>query len=176
MKTMTRRATLAVLVTAGAVALAACGGSDPAGNGTDRAFAAEMIPHHTSAVAMAKLAQERGSSAFVKGLADDIVASQTKEIATLRREDRALADDGVKRGTLGVPSHMMGMDDDPSMLRSASPFDAAFIKMMIPHHEGAITMAKAELAKGQDPELKALATAIIAAQQREITEMKRQTS
>lgn len=66
----------------------------------------------------------------------------------------------------------MGMDGDMSMLETATPFDPAFLTMMIPHHEGAVAMAKAELAKGKDPELKQLAQTIITAQQREIREMR----
>lgn len=66
----------------------------------------------------------------------------------------------------------MSMDEDPSMLKDADPFDPAFIDMMIPHHEGAIEMAKVELDKGADPKLKALAEDIIDAQEREISEMK----
>ena len=68
---------------------------------------------------------------------------------------------------------MMGMDADPAMLADADPFDAEFIDMMVPHHEGAVAMAKAELIRGADPELKALAQDIIDAQQREISEMRR---
>jgi uncharacterized protein (DUF305 family) len=142
-----------------------------AGNRTDRAFVAAMVPHHQSAVEMAKIAQQRGESAFVKQLADDIVTTQTEEIATLRREDEALDTAGVENGSLGVPEHAMGMNDDPAELRTAQPFDESFLQMMVPHHEGAIEMAKAELAKGQDPELKALAQQIIDAQEREISEM-----
>lgn len=178
---MTKRKTLAVLAAAGAVALAGCGGSDEnassgesaGGNGVDRAFVAEMIPHHESAVEMAKIAQQRGESEFVKQLADDIVGTQTQEISTLRREDEALDTAGVKKGSLGVPAHATGMDDDPAKLKSAKPFDRAFLEMMIPHHVGAIEMAKAEQAKGSDPELKALAGEIITAQEREIDEMRK---
>ena len=44
--------------------------------------------------------------------------------------------------------------------------------MMIPHHQGAIDMAKVELKYGKDPELKKLAQDIIDAQEKEISFMK----
>lgn len=50
--------------------------------------------------------------------------------------------------------------------------DQHFIEQMIPHHEGAIEMAQLALVKAKRPETKTLATAIIAAQQKEITDMK----
>src|SRR5579862_5156272 len=49
--------------------------------------------------------------------------------------------------------------------------DQDFVAMMIPHHQGAIDMAKVELATGKDPFLRKLARNIIEAQQREIGEM-----
>ena len=177
---MNLRFTTAAIV-AGALAFAACGsddtetpasGSASAANATDRAFAMAMIPHHESAVEMAEVAQRRGESQFVKDLADDIVRTQNAEIETLRKEDAALEEAGIDEGDLGMDHASMGMDGDAAMLEDADPFDAAFIDMMIPHHEGAIEMARMELDEGGDPELRSLAQDIIDAQEREIEEMK----
>lgn len=178
---MSRRLALSAFLTAGVLAIGGCGGDESsgpsagtaAGNSTDRAFAAEMVPHHESGVEMAAIARERGESEYVRQLAEDIVRTQTAEIATLRREDAELADAGVKKGSLGVAAHAMGMDGDTERLGKAKPFDPSFIEMMVPHHEGAIEMAKVELARGRDPELKATAQSIIDSQQREIDGMER---
>ncbi len=50
--------------------------------------------------------------------------------------------------------------------------DEDFVLMMVPRHQGAIDMAKVELKYGADPELKQLASDIVAAQAKEITQMK----
>lgn len=49
--------------------------------------------------------------------------------------------------------------------------DADFVTNMIPHHQMAIDMAKKELAKGGNPEARAMAQKMIDAQQEEITTM-----
>ena len=170
--------TLAALGAAGALAVAGCGEKDSspsaAGNGTDRAFVAEMIPHHEGAVEMAEIAQERGQSPFVKQLAEDIIRTQKQEITELRSEDEQLADAGVEKGKLGGGHSTMGMGEDAASLKTAEPFDRAFLEMMLPHHSSAVAMAKTELARGEDPELKALAQKIIDAQEREIRAMRQQ--
>ena len=164
---------LAVLAT---IIVAGCGGSDKTsssslGNSTDRAFVADMVPHHKSAVEMATIARQRGQSQFVKTLAGNIVRTQTAEISTMQSEDKKLADAGLKKGDLGMSMDKMGMSMDTGMLKTASPFDPAFLKMMIPHHKGAVTMARMELDKGKDAKLKTLARHIISTQNKEIAEM-----
>ncbi|MEN9226387.1 MAG: DUF305 domain-containing protein [Thermostichus sp. HHBFW_bins_43] len=50
-------------------------------------------------------------------------------------------------------------------------FDLRFIDAMIPHHEGALLMAKEALEKSQRPEIRQLAEAILATQSEEIEQM-----
>lgn len=54
---------------------------------------------------------------------------------------------------------------------SAGDIDADFIRMMIPHHQSAIDMARVELEQGDDEETRAMAQAIIDAQEAEITQL-----
>ncbi|WP_051471142.1 DUF305 domain-containing protein [Patulibacter minatonensis] len=159
----------------------------------DKAFVSQMIPHHQMAVEMAGYAPARGQHPQIKTLGKAIIASQTTEITQMQAAAKRLgakvtempshSDGGMDHSmhgdtgmssaakTLGIPMDQMGMSMDMTSLAKADPFDRAFIDMMIPHHQGAILMARAELAKGKDPELRKIATAIIAAQTKEIGQM-----
>jgi len=71
---------------------------------------------------------------------------------------------------------MQAMDRMDSAMMAAKPTDDPdrdFAAMMIPHHQGAIDMAKAELIYGHDPVLRRLAEGIIVEQQQEIELMQR---
>lgn len=52
-------------------------------------------------------------------------------------------------------------------------YEDRFIDMMIPHHEGAIRMANHALENANRPELKAMARDVIAAQEKEIEQLKK---
>ena len=90
----------------------------------------------------------------------------------------------VKRGMMGGITKMMGSDDDLTEYmtmhdmveslegKSGTDFDLAFIEAMIPHHEGAIDMAKLAQGSASHEEIKTMAAAIIRAQQAEIDRMK----
>lgn len=69
---------------------------------------------------------------------------------------------------------MAGMDKmnaDMMLGGTAADIDVAFACSMIPHHRGAIDMAKAVIQYGDDEWSKALAAEIIAAQEKEIADM-----
>lgn len=182
MKTRTWTACAVALLIAIAAMAAGCGSDEgskkssaASGNATDRALVEQMVPHHRSAIEMAAIARTQATSSFVKTLAAGIASSQQAEIAQMRRVDRRLADAGIAQGDLGMSHEKMGMAMDAQMLRGAKPFDDKFIAMMIPHHEGAVAMARVELAKGSNGELKQLARSIIRVQQREISAMRAHT-
>jgi uncharacterized protein (DUF305 family) len=181
---LVRLATAIVLLLA--LTLAACGGDDDEGGGgakgtkADQAFLEAMIPHHESAVAMANVAKRRGEHREVKKLATDIVAAQSKEIAQMERIHKRLFGSEIKpdpgaHEALGISAADAGMEheDAAETLRTAQPFDRAFIDEMVPHHQGAIRMAQAVASKTDDLEVKRLAGAIIEGQSHEIRKMNR---
>jgi len=53
-------------------------------------------------------------------------------------------------------------------VRPSGDNDADFVRLMLPHHQAAIDMAKTQLAYGQDPQMRRLAQEIITDQQLEI--------
>ena len=106
----------------------------PTGQMSDPMFTAEMIPHHQAAIDMAALAPTRSEHAEIKQLADAIATAQASEITLMKSVGKANGwDPNAKmdhKGMAGMSKHEMGMDMDISKLKSAKPFDKAFIEMM----------------------------------------------
>lgn len=175
------RRLLAIVLAVSALLLAGCGSpntSDEGHDGADVTFAQQMIPHHEQAVEMSDLALDpaRGASADVTDLATRIRAAQKPEIEELTGFLEGWGED-VPSGHGEHAGHSMtGMMSEDQMDRLAdsdgATFDRLWLEMMVEHHEGAVEMARTEIADGQDSHAKALARAIIDAQTAEITQMK----
>src|SRR5713101_4818535 len=117
----------------------------------DVRFMSGMIYHHAQAVLIAGWAPTHGADAGVRTLCEQIVAAQTDEIALLSRwlADRHEAVPHPAADHMMMPemdaTHMM-----PGMLSAeqlaqldrarGATFDETFLRLMIQHHEGAITM------------------------------------
>ena len=173
----------AVLLVVAAAALAACGDEQESGTSAsssrERAFLSGMVPHHESAVEMARVARSRAKHVEVRELAQRIIGTQQLEIRRMKAIHRRLfggqlvADDQAHM-ELGLSASEAGMDHGGmAALEGARPFDRAFIDAMIPHHAGAIRMARAVMANPPDDEILDLADGIVRAQSREIRQMNR---
>ena len=171
-------------LTFAAALIAGCGSSSH--NDADVAFAQQMVPHHEQAVTMSDLALEpdRGASAEVQALAEQIGSAQGSEIDQMNEWLEEWGEDGDDAGHEGHggghgDGHGAGhegmlSDDELAELESAtgSEFDTLWLTSMIAHHEGAITMAQKAVDDGQDPDVRELAEQIAQVQQDEIAQMR----
>lgn len=133
------------------------------------AFLKDMIHHHQSAVDMAKLAASNTKRPELNKLGQQITSSQKSEIEEMTGWLKSWHNE-----TPGSMDKVPGMDKmmaDMKTLENAknADFDRMFLQMMIPHHEGAVSMS--ELVEKRT-ELRKLAQNIIKAQKAEIAEMK----
>ena len=150
-------------------------------NAADVTFASGMIPHHGQAITMADMATSKATNPQVKSLAAAIKTAQGPEIATMSGwltgwgQPVPAATGGHDMSGMGAGTAMSGMMSEQEMQQlsaaTGAAFDRMWLQMMIKHHQGAVTMAQAELANGQSSDAKQLAQQIIDAQNKEIDTM-----
>ncbi|MFF6783221.1 DUF305 domain-containing protein [Streptomyces sp. NPDC012510] len=147
---------------------------DDSPNSADFDYARMMIVHHTQALEMTELAPDHARSTQVKRIAERISAAQEPEIAAM--EGWLKANDGDGRDTSHEHGTMPGMATEAQLKEldtlDGEKFDQLFLKLMITHHEGAITMATDVKAQGNNILIEEMADDVIAQQTTEISRMR----
>lgn len=142
----------------------------------DVMFAQMMVPHHEQALEMSRIVTgKEGVPEDVRALAKRIESAQGPEI---KRMQDMLATWGVTDAQHMDHSGHAGMEgmlteEQLQALRDAEGPDAArlFLEGMIEHHQGAVEMARTQLEDGENPQARALAEDVVAAQEEEIAQM-----
>ncbi|MDX2192483.1 MAG: DUF305 domain-containing protein [Gemmatimonadales bacterium] len=167
-------------------AIAAADGGIPPFTPADVAFMSGMIHHHAQAILMAKWAASHGASPTVRTLAGRIDVSQTDEIEFMQRW-LAERKQPVPDGRSDEHAHHMGHASGPMMPGMLTPeqlkaldaaqgkaFDELFLKFMIQHHQGALSMLEALFSApgaGNDGQVFKFASDVEADQSTEIQRM-----
>ena len=145
-------------------------------NDPDAAFAQGMLGHHVGAVEMAEIQLKYGTDKEMRQLAQEIIDAQQSEIEQMQNwltanPDAAAPAPDTQAMQQAYAAGMDAMHKD-MMLGITDPNpDMAFARGMLPHHVGAVDMAKIQLKYGSDAEMLKLAQEMIDAQQPEIEQM-----
>ncbi len=147
----------------------------------DLRFLDGMILHHQGAIEMAEAALKYSQRSDVKALAESILTTQQDEIDQMQAWRRAWYPNAGEQPLAyhAAMGHSMPMSPDMQatmkmsvdLTTGSDGFDRRFLENMIPHHEGALVMAKQVLENSDRPELRTLAEAILTTQQAEIEQM-----
>ncbi|MEV6905596.1 DUF305 domain-containing protein [Amycolatopsis sp. NPDC051071] len=150
-------------------------------NEADVEYMTMMIPHHQQAKVMTDLVPGKTANEQIRAIAGRISVAQDGEVAMMRTwlSDRGKPVPGAgHEGHGGGHEHalMPGMATEAQLadLRAAGgpAFEKIFLDLMIAHHQGALTMAEAQLGKGVEIKAQEMAQEVITGQSAEIERMR----
>ena len=154
----------------------------PADAEYDLRFIDAMVLHHQGAINMAQELLQYSQRPEMKKLAQEIIAAQEQEIEQMKQwrkawypqaSDTPQAWHSEMNHLMPMTEEMMqGMMMSMDLGKTDTEFDLRFINAMIPHHEGAIEMARDALSKSERREIQQLSQDILTSQQQEIDQMK----
>jgi uncharacterized protein (DUF305 family) len=147
----------------------------------DVLFMQDMIPHHNQAVQLSALVSERTNRPELVDVAGRIDVSQADEIDFMQQWLRARGErvpEPTAHSAMHTSHQMAGMASPEQMAElatlSGTDFDRLFLQLMIPHHEGAVTMVKDLMDRpgaAYDPVLYEFTTDVVNDQTAEIERM-----
>jgi uncharacterized protein (DUF305 family) len=184
-----------VLIGGGAAVALGIGRQDsPAADSVDAGFAWDMSRHHLQGIEMANLAADRSHDPVIRSLAFDISATQTNQVGRMQgwlslwglpntsgkppmewmggMPDMA-GMSGMDMSSPGALMPGMATEQEMDQLRSLSgtAFDVQFLRLMIRHHQGGLTMAQYAAAHAQEAPVRTLATSMALTQTAEVHTM-----
>ncbi|MEU6819725.1 DUF305 domain-containing protein [Streptomyces atriruber] len=147
---------------------------DDSPNTADFTYAQMMIVHHGQALKMTELAPKRAESSRVKRLASRITSAQKPEIGAMQGWLKKYGGPREHAGHDHATMPGMASEAQLKQLRAAQgkAFDELFLKLMITHHSGAVTMATDVLSEGNNIQVEEMANDVVAQQSSEISRMR----
>jgi uncharacterized protein (DUF305 family) len=169
---------IAVVMLAAAMLLAvACGTRAQPAVPYDLQFIDAMVAHHQVAIDMSLPADTNAMRPELRDFARKVIENQSREVELMKGWRRQWYPGKPQVPTImvmpGMRASLKGTESGHMKALKGAEYDRTYVDMMIPHHEGAVALAKEALERATHPEVKELAQRIIDAQQGEIDMMNR---
>lgn len=180
---------VALGVAIGSVASRALAPRPPGTGSAEVTFAQRMAMHHAQAVAMSTIIYDRSANAELRTLALDVMLTQQSQIGQMQgwltlwgqpltppvsaTSMTGMAGMSGSAGMAGMPGMATQAEVDALRTAPVSAAETSYLRLMIRHHQGGVTMAREVLNQTSRPEVVRMARSIIASQQSEITYMQR---
>lgn len=139
-------------------------------------FLAAVIPHHRDAIDMVKLELDNGASPDILTHGENIIANQQHQIDQFTtwlkdwygltpEEAMAQAPENARESMQTMKAETEKMLQELAAVPAGTEFDVAFVRAMIPHHNGGIVEFLEVQSRAVHPQLRISATEGITTQQ-----------